>query len=110
MPNSGPLSNEMSGLIMNEPMFRVNTGEIFRDSQQKLIDYKSLPLWQDLDAITEEEIRECEADLIKQNVIKFDIVFNEPIGYHFIKSYLETQHSVDKAIFIRDVQTFKTMP
>merc|ERR1719361_1776215 len=41
--------------------------------------------------------------------IKFDEIFPEPLGYHLIKSFLVLQHSDDKAVFVTDVQPYKSL-
>eukprot|EP01084_Bolivina_argentea_P291465 500936_1 len=78
-------------------------------NSQLKIDYKRLPIWRELHSKTEQDIKAFEHKLDNTNCLTFDSVFNEPIGYFFIKLYLESQHSIDKAVFIRDVELFKSL-
>eukprot|EP00486_Rosalina_sp_Unknown_P011036 CAMPEP_0201592598 /NCGR_PEP_ID=MMETSP0190_2-20130828/190453_1 /ASSEMBLY_ACC=CAM_ASM_000263 /TAXON_ID=37353 /ORGANISM="Rosalina sp." /LENGTH=379 /DNA_ID=CAMNT_0048051449 /DNA_START=68 /DNA_END=1208 /DNA_ORIENTATION=+ len=73
------------------------------------IDYRALPIWRELQLRTDEEIKTLEQKLNNNERLAFDHLFREPIGFYFIKSYLQTQHSVDKAVFIRDVAVYKTL-
>ncbi len=54
-------------------------------------------------------MEELQRSLSQKNQLTFDRVFLEPIGFHFIKSFLESQHSEDKAIFIKDVETYEAL-
>eukprot|EP01084_Bolivina_argentea_P047385 87302_1 len=68
-----------------------------------------LPVWRELFSKSKEDLESIRSQLSADNLLTFDIIFEEPIGYYFIKSYLKSQHSIDKAIFVRDVDIFKTL-
>jgi len=71
--------------------------------------YTKLPVWNELHAITNNELNNLEQELAARNNLRFEYLYNEPIGYFFIKTFLEIEHSIDKAIFIQDVIAFKAM-
>jgi len=54
-------------------------------------------------------IREFLRMLEKNDMLNFDAVFKEPIGYYHIKLFLISELSVDKAVFLNDVRLFKTL-
>ena len=83
--------------------------QLLTEINTKTVNYKRLPIWEELHSKTDAEMEELQQSLSDQNMLTFDRVFREPIGFHFIKSYLESQHSVDKAIFIRDVETYQSL-
>ena len=56
-----------------------------------------------------EELKELEEDLRRKNALTFDTIFREPTGYYLIKCFLVADYSVDKAVFIHDVDVYKTM-
>jgi len=70
--------------------------------------YKKLPLIKELQKF-DDNYTEIEQQLTKTDEIKFDNIFHEPVGYHLIKEFLRTQHSVDKAIFLSDVELYKNL-
>ena len=55
------------------------------------------------------ECAEFEESLRSSNAITFDRIFHEPLGYHLIKSFLVFQHSDDKAVFVTDVELYKSL-
>ncbi|ETO13421.1 hypothetical protein RFI_23956 [Reticulomyxa filosa] len=55
------------------------------------------------------ELEEFEKTLREQNQITFASVFHEPVGNYLIRTYLLSQHSIDKAIFLSDVELFKKL-
>eukprot|EP01083_Nonionella_stella_P050865 135167_1 len=56
-----------------------------------------------------EELGELEQELKTAGLINFDTVFHEPTGYYLIKCFLTADYSVDKAVFISDVELFRTL-
>jgi len=54
-------------------------------------------------------IQEFLRILDKSNMLTFDAVFKEPIGYYHIKLFLMSDFSVDRAVFLSDVRLFKTL-
>ena len=50
-----------------------------------------------------------EQRLTSTNAITFDKVFHEPLGYHLIKAFLVLNHSDDKAVFVTDVELYKSL-
>src|SRR3954470_6816892 len=56
-----------------------------------------------------EELRGLEDKLRFENKLSFDSIFNEPTGYYMIKCFLIADYAVDKAIFIKDVDAYKSM-
>lgn len=52
---------------------------------------------------------EYEADLRQSDKLTFSDIFHEPIGYYLMKCFLIADYSVDKAVFISDVELFKKM-
>ncbi len=60
-----------------------------------------LPEYENLDYL--------EKALISQGNITFDRIFQEPCGYYNIKNFLIADYSVDKAIFVKDVEAYRSM-
>jgi beta-adrenergic-receptor kinase len=56
-----------------------------------------------------EDLNELEAELKSQGKLKFDQVFSEPTGFYLLKCFLVADYSVDKAVFIKDVELFRKM-
>lgn len=56
-----------------------------------------------------EELGDVERKLQEDGAITFDRIFHEPCGYYFIKCFLVADYAVDKAIFIKDVEAFRSM-
>jgi len=56
-----------------------------------------------------DELRGLEEKLRFDNKLTFDSIFNEPTGYYMIKCFLIADYAVDKAIFIKDVEAYKSM-
>lgn len=56
-----------------------------------------------------EELGELESQLVEENAITFDKIFHEPCGYYNIKNFLIADYSVDRAIFIKDVEKYRNM-
>jgi len=56
-----------------------------------------------------EELKELEEKLRVDNKINFDTIFREPTGYYMIKCFLIADYAVDKAIFIKDVEAYRSM-
>eukprot|EP00485_Elphidium_margaritaceum_P015503 CAMPEP_0202727610 /NCGR_PEP_ID=MMETSP1385-20130828/185210_1 /ASSEMBLY_ACC=CAM_ASM_000861 /TAXON_ID=933848 /ORGANISM="Elphidium margaritaceum" /LENGTH=676 /DNA_ID=CAMNT_0049393853 /DNA_START=128 /DNA_END=2158 /DNA_ORIENTATION=- len=55
------------------------------------------------------ELTELERSLHEQDLLNFNTIFHEPVGIYLIQTFLVTEHSVDKAIFVSDVELFKTL-
>eukprot|EP01084_Bolivina_argentea_P287471 493292_1 len=55
------------------------------------------------------ELTDLEQKLKNDNLLDFSTIFHEPVGTYLIQTFLVTEHSVDKAIFVNDVETFKKL-
>eukprot|EP01083_Nonionella_stella_P084932 235215_1 len=55
------------------------------------------------------ELSELERNLKEQDLLTFNTIFHEPVGTYLIQTFLVTEHSVDKAIFVNDVELFKKL-
>lgn len=55
------------------------------------------------------ELSELERRLKSEGLLDFKTIFHEPVGTYLIQTFLVTEHSVDKAIFVSDVETFKKL-
>jgi hypothetical protein len=56
-----------------------------------------------------EDLAEMEERLRQENRLTFDAIFDEPTGYYSMKCFLTSDYAVDKAIFIKDVDAYKSM-
>eukprot|EP01006_Ploeotia_vitrea_P047889 TRINITY_DN67174_c5_g3_i1.p1 TRINITY_DN67174_c5_g3~~TRINITY_DN67174_c5_g3_i1.p1 ORF type:complete len:650 (+),score=379.44 TRINITY_DN67174_c5_g3_i1:134-2083(+) len=56
-----------------------------------------------------EECAELEQKLKDEGLINFETVFHEPTGYYMIRCFLVSDYAGDKAIFIKDVETYKSI-
>jgi len=56
-----------------------------------------------------DDLRGLEEKLRFEGKLTFDSIFNEPTGYYMIKCFLVADYAVDKAIFIKDVEAYKSM-
>lgn len=83
--------------------------QLLTEINTKTVNYKRLPIWEELHSKTDSEMEQLQQSLSDQNLLTFNHVFREPIGFHFLKSYLESQHSVDKAVFVRDVEIYQAL-
>ncbi len=76
--------------------------------ERDVVNYKKLPLWKELQKT--DDTTELEAKLEAGGQLTFEtIFFHEPVGYHLMKAFLISEHSVDKAVFLQDVEVFKTL-
>ena len=55
------------------------------------------------------DVKHLEEEMNDRGEITFDSIFHEPLGYYLIKCFLIHDYSVDKAIFVSDVELFKTL-
>jgi len=55
------------------------------------------------------ELSDLERRLKADGLLDFKTIFHEPVGTYLIQTFLVTEHSVDKAIFVSDVETFKKL-
>jgi len=97
---------EMFDDIVDMAMDQQLLSELNKDDN---LDYSALPVWKELHAQTAQDVEVLHAMLENKDELTLEYMFNEPIGYYWLKSFLDSQHSVDKAIFFRDVQIFKTL-
>eukprot|EP00486_Rosalina_sp_Unknown_P000958 CAMPEP_0201567764 /NCGR_PEP_ID=MMETSP0190_2-20130828/8393_1 /ASSEMBLY_ACC=CAM_ASM_000263 /TAXON_ID=37353 /ORGANISM="Rosalina sp." /LENGTH=648 /DNA_ID=CAMNT_0047988113 /DNA_START=111 /DNA_END=2057 /DNA_ORIENTATION=+ len=81
--------------------------QLLTEIRERDSNYKKLPLWRELQK--NESTAELEQQLQEQGSLTFETVFHEPVGYHLMKSFLQTEHSVDKAVFIADVEVYKNL-
>eukprot|EP01084_Bolivina_argentea_P012159 22784_1 len=81
--------------------------QLLTEIRERDSNYKKLPLWRELQK--NESTSELEEELQSSGLLTFETIFHEPVGYHLMKSFLETEHSVDKAVFIADVEIYKTL-
>lgn len=56
-----------------------------------------------------EELKELEEKLKGEGKVNFHTIFSEPTGYYFIKCFLIADYAVDKAIFLKDVEAYRSM-
>ncbi|ETO14852.1 hypothetical protein RFI_22517, partial [Reticulomyxa filosa] len=71
--------------------------------ERDVVNYKKLPLWKELQKSG--DTTDLEEKLSEEKQLTFEnIFFKEPVGYHLMKSFLINEHSVDKAVFLSDVE------
>lgn len=68
-----------------------------------------LDMYEQLPSYTDPSVKEMEDKLRLSNKLTFEGIFNEAIGYYFVKCFLLSDYAVDKACFIRDVNDYKKM-
>jgi hypothetical protein len=56
-----------------------------------------------------EDLKELETRLRSEGALTFDRIFHQPTGYYMMKCFLVADYAVDKAIFIKDVEAYKSM-
>lgn len=56
-----------------------------------------------------EELKDFEAKLKDEGKLTFQYIFQEPTGFYMIKCFLIADYAGDKALFIKDVEAYKTM-
>jgi rhodopsin kinase len=56
-----------------------------------------------------EECFELEKRLREEGQLAFSHIFDEPTGYYMLKCFLIADYCVDKAIFIKDVEQYRSM-
>lgn len=56
-----------------------------------------------------EQLGELEARLRRDGALTFSKIFHEPTGFYNIKNFLISDYAVDKAIFIKDVEAYRSM-
>lgn len=56
-----------------------------------------------------EECGHIEERLQSEGALTFDRIFYQPTGYYFIKCFLVSNYAVDKAIFIKDKEAYRSM-
>ena len=81
--------------------------QLLTEIRERDSNYKKLPLWRELQKNDSTDL--LEQQLADAGALTFENVFREPVGYHLMKSFLRTEHSVDKAVFIADVNIYKTL-
>jgi len=58
---------------------------------------------------TFEECKELEEKLKQESKITFDSIFSEPCGYYLLKCFLISDYAVDKAVFVKDAEAYRSM-
>ena len=81
--------------------------QLLTEIRERDSNYRKLPLWRELQK--NESTQELEKQLLDEGQLNFEAVFHEPVGYHLMKSFLQTEHSVDKAVFLSDVEVYKSL-
>jgi len=56
-----------------------------------------------------EDLRDMEAKLRAENKLNFAHIFHEPTGFYMIKQFLVADYSGDKAVFLKDIETYKSV-
>lgn len=56
-----------------------------------------------------DDLKDLEENLRQQKLLTFDKIFAENTGFYLIKCFLIAEYVVDKAIFIKDVEMFRSM-
>mmetsp|Transcript_15563 Transcript_15563/g.30555 ORF Transcript_15563/g.30555 Transcript_15563/m.30555 type:complete len:616 (-) Transcript_15563:407-2254(-) len=95
--------------MLDESMFE-DIHEIAENSAYlKAVEEKdiSLEMYEQLPPF--EELGELESKLRAEGALTFDRIFSQPTGYYMIKCFLVADYAVDKAIFIKDVEAYKSM-
>lgn len=67
----------------------------------------SLEMWESLPPYS--ELGDLESKLQADGHINFDTIFHEPTGFYLIKCFLIADYSGDKALFVKDVESYKSM-
>lgn len=92
----------MTQLVDNQQLFeRLTTGTTPKKQPSPIDIFKSVPKY--------EELRDLEQKLKYKSKLNFNTVFHEPVGNYLIRTYLVTEHSLDKAVFVSDVELFKKL-
>lgn len=81
--------------------------QLLTEIRERDVNYKKLPLWRELNKA--EDLSELESKLQEEKALTFEKIFHEPVGYHLMKTFLSKEHSVDKAVFVSDVEIYKTL-
>lgn len=69
----------------------------------------SLEMLDQLPPYESAECKEIEDRLKAENKLDFNTIFHEPTGFYFIKCFLMADYAGDKAVFIKDVEAFRSM-
>jgi len=56
-----------------------------------------------------EELKDLEEELRTQGKLRFDAIFAEPTGSYLMRCFLISDYSVDKAVFLKDVELYRKM-
>jgi len=67
----------------------------------------SLAMFQQLPSYN--ELKEFEKALKDADKINFQSIFQEPLGFYCIKLFLSSDYAIDKAIFVKDVETYRNI-
>eukprot|EP01084_Bolivina_argentea_P017267 32248_1 len=94
----------MSTQINNDILLAMDE-QLLREIQDKHINYKRLPIWRTL---LKKNYSHSSNTLFLQ-MLTFEKVFDEPVGYHLMKLFLLNEGSVNKATFINDVKIYKQL-
>ncbi len=78
--------------------------QLLTEIGQNNVNYRKLPLWKELQK--KEDMTEFEAKLEEAGQLTFDKIFNEPVGFHLMRSFLESEHSVDKVESLSPLSPF----
>ncbi len=69
----------------------------------------SVAVLENLPPYASNEVKEVELQLKQHNLLDFNTIFHEPVGFHLFKSYLISTHAGDKAVYFKDVERYKKM-
>ncbi len=69
----------------------------------------SLEMLDQLPPYESAECKDIEDRLKGEGKLDFNTIFHEPMGFHFIKSFLVADYAGDKAMFMKDVEAYRTM-
>lgn len=67
----------------------------------------SLEMWENLPPYS--DLPDLENRLIAEGSINFNTIFHEPTGFYMIKCFLIADYAGDKALFVKDVESYKSM-
>ena len=68
--------------------------QLVSELTQPRLNYRKLPIWKQLQRA--DETNEMRESLRRGNLLNFESIFDEPVGYHCLKGFLYSQDNVDK--------------
>jgi serine/threonine protein kinase len=77
----------------------------------KAVDEKeaSLEMLDSLPSYEDPGTQAIEERLLQEGKLSFDAIFHEPTGFYFIRLFLQADYAGDKAMFIKDIESFRKL-